>query len=168
MQRTVPLFILTVTGKFMPKDLLYQNRVPSTMCHKRIQGRYSMLELDEGKLSRPVLRRGVRGNSDPLADRGARRVPGRRHRGCCHARDVGAGAGPLPAGDTRSAALRGPAAGERRGGGRGTVARACKPPRPSSMRGDAARGTEPWDRQQGSQTHGADAVAWDDQRRAGG
>ncbi len=58
MQRTVPLFILTVTGKFMPKDLLYQNRVPSTMCHKRIQGRYSMLELDEGKLSRPVLRRG--------------------------------------------------------------------------------------------------------------
>jgi hypothetical protein len=52
----------------MPKDLLYQNRVPSTMCHKRIQGRYSMLELDEGKLSRPVLRRGVRGNSDPLAD----------------------------------------------------------------------------------------------------
>src|SRR2546428_1904250 len=68
MQRTVPLFILTVTGKFMPKDLLYQNRVPSTMCHKRIQGRYSMLELDEGKLSRPVLRRGVRGNSDPLAD----------------------------------------------------------------------------------------------------
>src|SRR2546421_5113333 len=50
MQRTVPLFILTVTGKFMPKDLLYQNRVPSTMCHKRIQGRYSMLELDEGKL----------------------------------------------------------------------------------------------------------------------
>src|SRR3989442_85356 len=68
MQRTVPLFILTVTGKFMPKDLLYQNRVPSTMCHKRIQGRYSMLELDEGKLSRPVLRRGVRGNSDSLAD----------------------------------------------------------------------------------------------------
>ena len=39
------------------------------MCHKRIQGRYSMLELDEGKLSRPVLRRGVRGNSDPLADK---------------------------------------------------------------------------------------------------
>ncbi len=70
MQRTVPLFILTVTGKFMPKDLLYQNRVPSTMCHKRIQGRYSMLELDEGKLSRPVLRRGVRGNSDSLADIG--------------------------------------------------------------------------------------------------
>ena len=69
MQRTVLLFILTVTGKFMPKDLLYQNRVPSTMCHKRIQGRYSMLELDEGKLSRPVLRRGVRGNSDSLADR---------------------------------------------------------------------------------------------------
>jgi hypothetical protein len=34
----------------MPKDLLYQNRVPLTMCHKRIQGRYSMLELDEGKL----------------------------------------------------------------------------------------------------------------------
>jgi hypothetical protein len=54
----------------MPKDLLYQNRVPSTMCHKRIQGRYSMLELDEGKLSRPVLRRGVRGNSDSLADGG--------------------------------------------------------------------------------------------------
>ena len=54
----------------MPKDLLYQNRVPLTMCHKRIQGRYSMLELDEGKLSRPVLRRGVRGNSDSLADRG--------------------------------------------------------------------------------------------------
>jgi hypothetical protein len=52
----------------MPKDLLYQNRVPLTMCHKRIQGRYSMLELDEGKLSRPVLRRGVRGNSDSLAD----------------------------------------------------------------------------------------------------
>jgi len=50
MQRTVLLFILTVTGKFMPKDLLYQNRVPLTMCHKRIQGRYSMLELDEGKL----------------------------------------------------------------------------------------------------------------------
>ena len=70
MQRTVLLFILTVTGKFMPKDLLYQNRVPSTMCHKRIQGRYSMLELDEGKLSRPVLRRGVRGNSDSLAGRG--------------------------------------------------------------------------------------------------
>ena len=44
------LFILTVTDKFMPKDLLYQNRVPLTMCHKRIQGRYSMLELDEGKL----------------------------------------------------------------------------------------------------------------------
>src|SRR2546425_12593572 len=82
MQRTVPLFILTVTGKFMPKDLLYQNRVPSTMCHKRIQGRYSMLELDEGKLSRPVLRRGVRGNSDSLADasrrrsHGCRRAPG--------------------------------------------------------------------------------------------
>ena len=36
MQRTVLLFILTVTGKFMPKDLLYQNRVPLTMCHKRI------------------------------------------------------------------------------------------------------------------------------------
>ena len=69
MQRTALLFILTVTGKFMPKDLLYQNRVPSTMCHKRIQGRYSMLELDEGKLSRPVLRRGVRGNSDSLADK---------------------------------------------------------------------------------------------------
>ena len=32
----------------------------------------------------------------------------------------------------------------------------------------AARGEEPWGRQQGSQTHGADAVAWDDQRRAGG
>jgi hypothetical protein len=43
-----------------------------------------MLELDEGKLSRPVLRRGVRGNSDSLADSGARRRPrgpGRRHRG---------------------------------------------------------------------------------------
>ena len=66
MQRTVLLFILTVTGKFMPKDLLYQNRVPSTMCHKCIQGRYSMLEPDEGKLSRPVLRGGVRGNSDSL------------------------------------------------------------------------------------------------------
>jgi hypothetical protein len=51
-------------------------------------------------------------------------VPGRRHKGRCHARDVGAGAGPLPAGDTRFAALRGPAAGERRSGGRSTVARA--------------------------------------------
>ena len=80
MQRTVPLFILTVTGKFMPTDLLYQNRVPSTMCHKRIQGRYSMLELDEGKLSRPVLRRGVRGNSDPLADKGIRALRARRLR----------------------------------------------------------------------------------------
>ena len=67
MQRTVLLFILTVTGKFMPKDLLYQNRVPSTMCHKRIQGRYSMLELDEGKPSRPVLRRGDGSNPGSLA-----------------------------------------------------------------------------------------------------
>src|SRR5262249_571201 len=74
MQRTVLLFILTVTGKFMPQDLLYQNRVPLTMCHKRIQGRYSMLELDEGKLSRPVLRRGVRGDSDSLADTAAART----------------------------------------------------------------------------------------------
>src|SRR5712691_9427474 len=94
MQRTVLLFILTVTGKFMPKDLLYQNRVPSTMCHKRIQGRYSMLELDEGKLSRPVLRRGVRGNSDSLAGRGI----GARH--AC----LGAGTGGAA---PRSAAPRG-------------------------------------------------------------
>jgi len=32
----------------------------------------------------------------------------------------------------------------------------------------AARGDEPWGRQQGLQTHDADAVAWDHQRRAGG
>jgi hypothetical protein len=97
----------------MPKDLLYQNRVPSTMCHKRIQGRYSMLELDEGKLSRPVLRRGVRGNSDSLADRGARRglrVPGRWHRGRGHARRRGRGGGTAPCGRhaLRRAARLGP------------------------------------------------------------
>src|SRR6516162_3098764 len=56
----------------MPKDLLYQNRVPLTMCHKRIQGRYSMLELDEGKLCAAC-----RGAASLTESRGVRReTPG--------------------------------------------------------------------------------------------
>ena len=39
----------------MPKVSLYRNRVPLKLGHKHSQGRYSRLELDEGKLSRPVL-----------------------------------------------------------------------------------------------------------------
>src|SRR5215470_15099182 len=34
----------------MPKGSLYRNRVPVKLGHKHSQGRYSMLELDEGKL----------------------------------------------------------------------------------------------------------------------
>jgi hypothetical protein len=37
------------------------------MRHKRNQGRYSRLEPDEGKLSRPVLRRGDGSNPGSLA-----------------------------------------------------------------------------------------------------
>src|SRR5256885_12464417 len=51
----------------MPKVSLCQNRVPSKPGHKPSQGRYSMLEPDEGKLSRPVLRRGDGSNSVSLA-----------------------------------------------------------------------------------------------------
>src|SRR5262249_32621676 len=55
------------TDKFMPKVSLCQNRVPLKLGHTHSQGRYSMLELDEGKLSRPVLRRGGGSNSVSLA-----------------------------------------------------------------------------------------------------
>src|SRR6266581_534769 len=51
----------------MPKVSLCQNRVPLKPCHKHSQGRYSMLEPDEGKPSRPVLRRGDGSNSASLA-----------------------------------------------------------------------------------------------------
>src|SRR5712692_7394586 len=51
----------------MPKVSLYRNRVPVKLGHKYSQGRYSMLELDEGKPSRPVLRRGDGSNSVSLA-----------------------------------------------------------------------------------------------------
>ena len=40
----------------MPKVSLYRNRVPLKLGHKHSQGRYSRLEPDEGKLSRPVLK----------------------------------------------------------------------------------------------------------------
>src|SRR6266849_376108 len=51
----------------MPKVSLYRNRVPLKLGHKHSQGRYSRLELDEGKLSRPVLRRGDGSNPGSLA-----------------------------------------------------------------------------------------------------
>jgi hypothetical protein len=51
----------------MPKVSLCQNRVPRRMRHRRNQGRYSRLEPDEGKLSRPVLRRGDGSNPGSLA-----------------------------------------------------------------------------------------------------
>src|SRR4030095_6352861 len=51
----------------MPKGSLDRNRVPVKLGHKHSQGRYSMLELDEGKPSRPVLRRGDGSNSVSLA-----------------------------------------------------------------------------------------------------
>src|SRR5712691_12566977 len=51
----------------MPKVSLFQNRVPQRMRHRRNQGRYSRLEPDEGKLSRPVLRRGDGSNPGSLA-----------------------------------------------------------------------------------------------------
>ena len=38
----------------------------------------------------------------------------------------------------------------------------------ASMLHAAARGEEPWGRQMGLQTNSAEAVTWDDQRRAGG
>src|SRR5262249_34389660 len=66
-QRTVSWFIPIATDKFMPKVSLCQNRVPLKLGHTHSQGRYSMLELDEGKLSRPVLRRGGGSNSFSLA-----------------------------------------------------------------------------------------------------
>src|SRR6266702_4986597 len=50
----------------MPKVSLFQNRVLEKLGHKPSQGRYSMLEPDEGKPSRPVLRRGDGSNSVSL------------------------------------------------------------------------------------------------------
>src|SRR6266699_4430761 len=51
----------------MPQVSLFQNRVLEKLGHKPSQGRYSMLEPDEGKPSRPVLRRGDGSNSVSLA-----------------------------------------------------------------------------------------------------
>src|SRR5262249_16951140 len=53
----------------MSKVSLFQNRVPVKVHPKCTQGRYSMLELDEGKLSRPVLRRGGESNLASLSRR---------------------------------------------------------------------------------------------------
>src|SRR6516165_10269198 len=64
-QRTASWFTPIVTDKFMPKVSLFQNRVPQKVHHKCTQGHYSMLEPDEGKLSRPVLRAG--GGSNPAS-----------------------------------------------------------------------------------------------------
>jgi hypothetical protein len=55
----------------MPKVSLYRNRVPLKLGHKHSQGRYSRLEPDEGKLSRPVLRGGGESNLASLTRRWA-------------------------------------------------------------------------------------------------
>src|SRR5438874_1383271 len=63
----------------MLKGSLDRNRVPVKRGHKRRQGRYSMLELDEGKPARPVLRRGDGRNAVSLAGSPQDVVAGLKH-----------------------------------------------------------------------------------------